>query len=105
MNFNRIRASALTALATIALVGMAAGGASAAEPVIHNSGSTASASVIHVSGTITASQTIHETTARGGALVGPASSLPVVALANTDGLTVHKSTATGGALVALRLGN
>lgn len=66
MNSNRIRASVFTALAAIVLAGMAAGGASAAEPVSHSAGTV---SVVHVSGSNVASTTTHETTAFGGALV------------------------------------
>lgn len=65
MNFNRICASALTALTAIVFVGVSATGSSAAEPVSHDVGS---ASVVHVSGTNIASAMIHETTAFGGVL-------------------------------------
>ena len=94
MNTKKIRASAVSAFAAVALVAIAAGGASASEPVTHNTSSAASFSVVHVPGSNTVSQIIHESSASGGALLG---------LGQTS--TIHASSASGGALLPAPLGN
>lgn len=69
MNIQRIRASALMAFPTFVLLGMAAAGANAAQPVTHGSGTAGSSRVVHVPGTKTVSTTIYESMSRGGALM------------------------------------